>query len=96
MAKRRTFSPTSEQQAHLIKTRDHDPRPYLRERAAALLKIAAGMSPHAVALHGLLKRRDPDSVYRWLDDFIRDGRLTPRPPCRGPFSPRGSGARGGP
>jgi hypothetical protein len=95
MAKRRTFYPTPEQETELIRTRDHDPRPYLRERAAALLKIAAGMSPHAVARTGLLKPREPDTVYTWLNDFIRDGRLHPRPACRGPFSPGGRGGRGG-
>lgn len=93
MPKRRTFSPTPEQHAELTRIRDHDPRPYLRERAAALLKIAGGMSPHAVALSGLLKPREPDTVYIWLNDFIRDGRLKPRPPCRGPFSPEGRGPR---
>jgi hypothetical protein len=43
--------------------RDHDPKPYVRERSAAMLKIADGQSPHAVALCGLLKPRDPDTVY---------------------------------
>jgi hypothetical protein len=42
---------------------DHDPRPCVRERCAALEKIAAGMSPHAVAQRGLLRPRDPDTVY---------------------------------
>lgn len=87
MADRRTFSPTPEQEAYLIKIRDRDPRPYFRERAAALLKIGQGMSPHAVARHGLHKPRHPDTIYKWLNDFIRDGQLIPRPPCRGPFSP---------
>ena len=96
MPKRRTFFLTPEQEGYLLGVRDHDPRPYLRERAAALLKIAGGMSPHSVALHGLLKPRDPDTVYAWMDAFARDGFLRPRPPCRGPFSPSGSGARGRP
>lgn len=48
-------------------------RPYQRERAAALLKIAAGMSPHAVALTGLLRQRDPDTVYGWVHAFDADG-----------------------
>jgi len=87
MPDRRTFSPTPEQEAYLVRVRDRDPRAYLRVRAAALLKIASGQSPHAVARHGLLKPTHPDTVYRWLDDFIRDGQLTPRPACRGPFSP---------
>ncbi len=33
--------------------RDHHPKGYMRERAAALLKIEAGMSIHAVAYGGL-------------------------------------------
>ncbi|HEX6751431.1 MAG TPA: IS630 family transposase [Longimicrobium sp.] len=67
--------------------RDHDKRPYLRERAAALLKIGSGMSAHHVARHGLLKPRDPDSVYQWLNDFIGTGRLKPRPHVAGLFPP---------
>jgi hypothetical protein len=39
----------------------------VRERCGALLKIAAGHSPHAVATQGLLKPRDPDTVYGWLE-----------------------------
>jgi hypothetical protein len=95
MAKRRTLELTPEQHDYLVAMRDHDKRPYLRERAAALLKIGSGMSAHHVARHGLLKPRDPDSVYQWLNDFIGTGRLNPRPACRGPFSPGGSGSRGG-
>lgn len=96
MPKRRTLSLTPEQESDLVRMRDHDRRPYMRERAAALLKIASGMSPHAVALHGLLKRRDRDTVYRWLDDYEANGCIKPRPPCRGPFSPGGPGASGRP
>lgn len=44
-------------------------KPYQRERAAALLKVADGMSPHAVAHNGLLKKRDPDTVYGWVKAF---------------------------
>lgn len=53
--------------------RDHDPRPQVRERCAALLKIADGQSAHAVARHGLLKPRQPDTVYRWLTIYQRCG-----------------------
>jgi hypothetical protein len=49
------------------------PHAYLRERAAALLKIAAGMSPRRVALHGLLRRRDPSAVNRWLAAYQTHG-----------------------
>jgi hypothetical protein len=87
MPKRRTFTITPDQEAYLIRVRDRDPRPYLRERAAALLKIAGGMNGHAVALHGLLKPRDPDTIYAWMDAFQRDGELKPRPACRRSFPP---------
>lgn len=46
--------------------RDHDARPYVRERCGALLKIAGGETPHAVATRGLRKPLDPDTIYGWL------------------------------
>lgn len=61
------------QQSELEQARDHDPRPYLREHAAAILKIAAGASGRDIALHGLLKRRGPKSVYRWFRRYQADG-----------------------
>lgn len=70
---RRTLVLTETQQAELRQLRDHDSRAYLRERAAALLKVAAGASPHAVARDGLLKSRDPDTVYGWLDRYEATG-----------------------
>jgi len=72
MAERRTLTLSPIERAELEDLRDHDPRPYMRERCAALLKIADGASPHHVALHGLLKPRDPDSVYSWLDRYLAD------------------------
>jgi hypothetical protein len=45
----------------------------VRERCAALLKIAAGMTPRAVARQGLLKPRDPATVYDGLDWYEQDG-----------------------
>ncbi len=62
MPRRRTLPLTESQHQELVHHRDHDPRPYVRERCAALVKIADGQSPHAVARHGLLKPRDPDTV----------------------------------
>jgi hypothetical protein len=70
---RRTLSLTEEQRHQLLELRDHDPRPYARERGAALLKIADGDPPHRVARHGLLKPRDPDTVYSWLDLYQASG-----------------------
>jgi hypothetical protein len=70
---RRTLTLTEEQRQELLQLRDHDSRPYVRERGAALLKIAAGQSPHRVATSGLLKPRDPDTVYAWLDRYPAEG-----------------------
>ena len=53
--------------------RDRDPWPSAREQWAAILKIAEGQSPHWVARQGLLKERDPDTVYRWLAGYQTAG-----------------------
>jgi len=64
---------TDAQGAELRRVRDHDPRPYLRERAAALLKIAAGTVPAHVARTGLLRPHDPDTIYSWLRRYQAEG-----------------------
>lgn len=64
---------TESQRLELEQIRDHHQKPYLRERAAALLKIAGGQSARAVALNGLHKARDPDSVYAWIRRFQAEG-----------------------
>jgi hypothetical protein len=73
MAKRRTLTLREEQRQELEDARDHDRRPYVRERCAALLKIAEGQTAHAVARQGLLKGRDPDTVYAWLNHYQAEG-----------------------
>lgn len=64
---------TREEQTELEWARDNHDKPYIRERAAALLKIANGWSGRQVALDGLLKRRDPDTVYGWVKDYRAKG-----------------------
>lgn len=63
--------------------RDHAEKPYLRERASALLQVANGRSGRWVAHNGLLRPRQADTIYKWLDRYeaegidgltIRDGR----------------------
>jgi hypothetical protein len=73
MAHRRTLTLTEEQKRELMRIRDRDSRPWARERCAAMLKIAVGQSPHWVAKKGLLKERDPDTVYFWLGLYEADG-----------------------
>ena len=86
---RRTLTLTDAQRAELFAVRDHDRRPYLRERAAALLRIAAGESPHAVARRGILKPRAPDTLSAWLDRYAAQGLagLIQRPRGHRGFSP---------
>ena len=93
----RTLTLTPAQRAELEATRAHNQRPYLRERAAALLKVADGQSGRQVALHGLLTRRKPDTLYRWLDAYAHGGLqgLVQRPRGHRGFSPSAGRAGGG-
>lgn len=70
---RRTVTLTDQETTVLTDYRDHDGRPWVRERCAAVLKVAAGQAPYAVARHGLLQPRDPDTVYRWLVCYAHEG-----------------------
>lgn len=73
MPSQRRLDLTEAQHQELLATRDHDRRPYVRERCAALLKVATGQAAYAVAREGLLKPRDPDTLYQWLAHYQRDG-----------------------
>lgn len=73
MAKRQTLELEAEEKKELETVRDHHSKPYMREKASALLKIAAGATPHAVAVSGLHKPRDPDSIYDWLKRYRAEG-----------------------
>ena len=67
------LSLTSEERAELTDLSLHSPKPYLRERAAGLLKIADGQSGRQVAAHGLLRRRRTHTVYGWVRAFKEKG-----------------------
>lgn len=73
MPKRRYLTLSDEERKELEAIRDHHAKPYVREKAAGLLKIAEGLSAHAVALSGLLRERDPDAVYGWLNSYEAEG-----------------------
>jgi hypothetical protein len=84
----------------LVQLRDHARQPYLRERAAALLKIADGMPVALVARHGLLRPRRPDTVYAWLDRYQATGgagiQVLPGRGRKPAFSPSAFDGGGGP
>jgi hypothetical protein len=88
---------TEAERATLEQAVKHHPKPYVRERASALIKVANRAVASGVAEHGLLVRHAPDTVYRWLDRYEAEGiaALTVRP-GRGRKArlspPRGRGA----
>lgn len=63
----------AEEEAELEQARDHHAKPYVREAAAAILKVAQGQSVRQVALTGLLKARDPESVSGWIRRYQAHG-----------------------
>ena len=73
MPKIRSLTLTGTEKKELEQVRDRHEKSYMRERAAALLKISEGQAAHNVALHGLHKKRDPDTVYDWLNRYEREG-----------------------
>ena len=73
MAKHHKLELTESEIQALVALRDKGEPSYLRERATALLKIHEGFSPHEVARRGLLKNRDPDTVYAWLRRYREHG-----------------------
>ncbi len=73
MTQRRTIEISPETRQALIELRDATKYEYIRERCAAILKIADGTSAHQVAKTGLLRPRDPDTVYGWLDLLESEG-----------------------
>lgn len=64
---------SSAEQHELEQLRDHADKPYLRERAAAILKVAAGAVAAVVARQRLLRPRQPRTVYTWLDRYRETG-----------------------
>lgn len=77
----RTLDLAPAERTALERRRDTASKPYLRERAAALLKVADGTPAAQVARSGLLRPRDPDTLYAWLDRYHAAGidGLTIRP-----------------
>lgn len=88
---------SSQQAEELAHARDHHEKAYVREAAAAILKVAQGHSARQVALHGLLKVRDPESVSGWIQRYqagglagLRVGQGRGRKPAFFPSQPAGS------
>jgi hypothetical protein len=95
--RKHTLELSTGQRAELERTRDRDKRGYMREYATALLKIADGQSANHVAQFALHKKRDPDTLYRWLARYKEGGlkALVHRKRGHRGFSPSAGRATGG-
>jgi hypothetical protein len=61
------------QQQELKEVRDRHRLPYLRERAAAILKIAQGNSGLQTARNLLNRPHWPDTIYEWVKRYQAEG-----------------------
>ena len=61
------------QKQELQNMRDHAQEAYMRERAAALLKVAAGQTITEVAERGLLKTRKHETLRQWQKRYLEEG-----------------------
>lgn len=64
---------TETQRHELEVARDTHSFAYVRERAAAILKVASGWSLRQVAYVGLLKRHAPETVKEWCERYLAEG-----------------------
>jgi len=83
----RILSLTTEERAELEQIRDRDAKPYRRERAAALLKVADGMPAIIVAQKELLKPRHPETILIWLNHYQKTRTIPYQPARRKRVSP---------
>lgn len=73
MPKRIVVNLRPEQYQDLVTIRDRHPKAFLRERAAAVLKVWEGKTCTEVAEHGLLKRHEPETVHGWIKRYLDQG-----------------------
>ena len=73
MAQRREVTLSREQEGELLQTRDHHEKPYMRERAAAILKVASGQPVRQVAASGLYKPRHHGTLSEWITRYQQEG-----------------------
>jgi hypothetical protein len=101
MSKPRELRLSQGQRVELEWVRDHHRKPYMRERSAALLKIADGVPLSVVARQGLLKHRMAETVRDWVVRYETEGlaglevrKGAGRKPAFSPYAPDRSGRDG--
>jgi len=73
MPKRLEINLEPAERAKLERAVKTHPKPYLRERAAAMVKISEGLSGREVALHRLNRPHAPDTIYDWVKLYRQQG-----------------------
>jgi len=73
MPGRLQLSLSEQQRAELREARDHHPKPYIREQAAAILRVADGSSLRQTSSTGILKPRRRETLKDWVDRFLAAG-----------------------
>ena len=89
--RRRSVTLSEEQAQELRHCRDHHPLPYIRMKAAAILKVATGQTIKQVALTGLHKPVTEECVSTWISRYEQEGltglRVQPGRGRKASFSP---------
>jgi hypothetical protein len=89
--RRRSVTLSEEQAQELRHCRDHHPLPYMRLKAAAILKVATGQTIKQVALTGLHKPVAEECVSSWISRYEQEGltglRVQPGRGRKASFSP---------
>jgi len=80
--RKRVLELSAAERLTLEQARDHHPLPYVRERAAALLRIANGEAAYRVATTGILRPHHPETLYSWLTNYEQKGVAWLRQPAR--------------
>lgn len=73
MAQRTKVDLTPEQRTELKRAERRHPKPYIRECASGILKVAEGQSVRQVARQGLSRSRRPETVAEWIKRYLEGG-----------------------
>ncbi len=64
---------STEQRSALLCARDRHPKAYVREKAAAILKLADGQAIEEVATTALHRRHDESTLSTWVRRYLAEG-----------------------
>lgn len=74
MSRRYRINLTNDQKLELLNMRDHDIFPYVRVKAHGILQVADGHLLQEIASFYVLKPRKPETVKKWCERYLQEGR----------------------